>query len=129
MPFWQAFAEFMLADTGRIPEAYHGSAILIFSIGSALMGLVAVVLDWVLYSVKGRSVFDLSYGGGYITAIRLIVLWGVGAGIGGFLGSAAGILQITRAACIGVGVGWPLVLPRLIDSFTKEQPQQPADEQ
>lgn len=128
MPFWQAFAEFVLGDTGRVPEAYQGSAILIFCIGSALMGLVAVVLDWVLYAVKGRSVFDLSYGGRFSTGVRLVLLWGLGAGIGGFLGSAASILQVTRAACIGVGVGWPLVLPRLIDSFTKEQLQQPVDD-
>ena len=129
MRFGEAFFDFMLGDTGRIPTDYQGSAILLFSIGSALMGLAAVVLDWVLYSVRGRSVFDLSYGRKLTTAGRLVLLWGVGAGIGGFLGGAASILQITRSACIGVGVGWPLVLPRLIDSFTNEQLQKPTNEQ
>jgi hypothetical protein len=52
------------------------------------------------------------------------VLWGFGAGVGGFLGSAASIVQLTRSACIGVGVGWPLILPRLIDSFKQEEDHQ-----
>ena len=53
--------------------------------------------------------------------------------MGGFLGGAARILQFTRAAAIGVGVGWPFILPRLIDSFTRgqleeEQSQEDNDE-
>ena len=129
MGFGEALFDFILGETGRIAPEYQGSAILIFCAGSALMGFAAVVLDWVLYLVRGRSVFDLTYGRGLTTAVRLVLLWGVGAGIGGFLGGAASILQITRSACIGVGVGWPLVLPRLIDSFAKEQVQEPADDQ
>jgi hypothetical protein len=60
-------------------------------------------------------------------AQRAVVLWSLGAGLGGFLGSGASIVQMTRYACITVGVGWPLILPRLIDSFTKEEDQQEPD--
>lgn len=120
MDFWRALWDFMLGNTGRISDSYSGSAILVFTVGSALMGLVAVTLDRIIVSVRGRSFFSLTYTGVNGT-LRLICLWGLGAGLGGFLGSAGSIVQYTRTACIGVGVGWPLVLPRLIDSFAREK--------
>jgi hypothetical protein len=129
MGFRAALWELMLGKTGRLPTDFGGSEILVFAAGSATMGLIAVALDWVLFSVRGRSVFNLSYGETSANALRLVFLWGIGAGVGGFLGSAAAILQLTRSACIGVGVGWPLILPRLIDSFTHEEDQQdPAED-
>ena len=125
-----ALWELMLGRSGRVPTAFDGSEVLVFGVGSALMGLIAVFLDWILFSVRGRSIFDLSYGEGFNRkAVSLILKWGIGAGVGGFLGAAASILQLTRGACIGVGVGWPLILPRLIDSFThKEDQQKPEGE-
>src|SRR5207245_1559828 len=98
------------------------------ALGCAIMGFIAVVLDRIVFSVRGRSIFHLSYGGGILKTCWLLVLWGLGAGVGGFLGSAASIVQLTRFACIGVGVGWPLILPRLIDSFTSDADQQPAED-
>jgi hypothetical protein len=80
-----------------------------------------------LFNVRGRSLFGLSYAH-RLAVLRLICLWGLGSGVGGFLASAASIVQFTRAACIGIGVGWPLVLPKLIDSFTRDEAYQiPAD--
>src|SRR5262249_16989655 len=104
-----------------IPNVFHGSGVLVFAAGCGIMGLTAVVLDWILFTVRGRSIFGLSYGQHFGITFRLLFLWGVGAGVGGFLGSAANILQLSRGACIGAGVGWPLILPRLIDSFTREE--------
>lgn len=45
-----------------------------------------------------------------------LLIWGVGAGLAGFLGGAFGIFQLGRSASIAVGVAWPLVLPRLLRS-------------
>jgi len=104
-----------------MPSGFKGSELLVFAMGSAMMGLLAVVLDWAMVSV-GRnraSLFGLSYGEGLGRTIRFAIVWGLGAGLGGFLGAATDILQFSRGACFGVGVGWPLILPRLIDSFTE----------
>ena len=128
MDFKGALWELILGKTGGLPKTFEGSEILVFAVGSALMGLIAVVLDWVVFSVRGKSLFNLSYGQRSRTTLRLLLLWGVGAGVGGFLGSAASIVQLTRAACIGVGVGWPFILPRLIDSFKEEDEQTPEGE-
>jgi hypothetical protein len=130
MDFKSALWDLILGD-GHLSTEFKGSAILVFGVGSALFGLAAVVLDFILFSVRKRSIFELNYGERAGNVVRLVCLWGLGAGVGGFLGAAAGILQLTRAACIGVGVGWPLILPRLIDSFRRQQEeeQQPAEEE
>ena len=120
MSFWDALRELMLGNLGRVPPSYEGFGILVFAMGSALMGLIAVILDWIAFSVRRRSFFNLIYGKTAGNTIRLWCLWGLGAGVGGYLGSAVSIVELTRAACIGVGVGWPLILPRLIDSFIRD---------
>ena len=128
MGFKDALWELILGGSGKVAETYAGSIILVFAAGSAIMGFIAVILDLVIYSIRGSSIFHLGYGGGIIKTGRVIVLWGFGAGIGGFLGSAANIVQFTRSACIGIGVGWPLILPRLIDSFSRDKDQQKPEE-
>lgn len=128
MDFKGALWELMLGRSGRLPDTFGGSEILVFALGSALMGLIAVLLDLVVFSVRGRSFFNLSYVGPRDT-LRLVCLWGIGAGVGGFLGAAASIFLVTRGACIGVGIGWPLILPRLIDSFAREKDEQTQEEQ
>lgn len=118
----------LILGSGRINEKYPGSFILVFGVGCAIMGFIAVILDRIVYEVRGRSIFHLTYGGGILKTCWLFALWGFGAGVGGFLGSAASIVQYTRPACIGVGVGWPLILPRLIDSFTSDQDVQHTED-
>lgn len=128
MTFKDALWDLILGGSGRINDRYTGSYILVFALGCAIMGFIAVVLDRIVYEVRGRSIFHLTYGGGILKTCWLFALWGLGAGVGGFLGSAASIVQYTRAACIGVGVGWPLILPRLIDSFTSDQDVQHTED-
>ena len=61
MDFKAALWDLILGD-GRLSGDFKGSAILVFAVGSALMGLVAVVLDFILFSIRKRSIFDLNYG-------------------------------------------------------------------
>ena len=130
MPFLAALIEFVFGQTGQIPKDYVNWANAVFAVACTVMALFAVLLDWALYSLRGRSAFDLSYGRSSFATARLIALWGLGAGVGGFLGATSSVLQTTRLAAIGVGVGWPLILPRLIDSFSqslREPEQRPTD--
>jgi hypothetical protein len=125
--FADALTELLFGDSGQL-TGYKGPKILVFAMASASMAFVAVLLDRVVYSVRGRSFFNLSYGKSAGGTVRLLLLWSVGAGLGGLLGSGASIVQMTRYACITVGVGWPLILPRLIDSFTKSEDQQEPEQ-
>ena len=110
-------------------SAHHRSDLLIFAVGCAFMGITVVLLDWIVFSVQKKSILQLSYTSAWGTT-RLFLLWGIGAGLGGFLGSAANILTLSRLGCISVGVAWPLILPRLVNTLDDdvEQPAGPIEE-
>lgn len=61
--------------------------------------------------------FNLSYIG-FKGTILMFLFWGLGAGIVGFLSSRLGLIAFTIQASILMGLGWPLMFPRLY-SYTK----------
>lgn len=103
-------------------------ASLIFVIACGFMGFVMTLLDCVYVSATKRNSFlNLSYAT-FRSTLLMFVLWGVGAFIGGYIGTAANIVQMNLHACIGIGVGWPFILPRLIESFSKGEYSQKSSE-
>lgn len=90
-----------------------------------LMGCLIVLLDWLLYRATGKSALKLVYGGG--NTLRFFVFWGLGAGIGGYLGAATDILKLSLQGSIAAGVGWTLVLPRLMTSAKAEIEEEQPD--
>jgi hypothetical protein len=114
MTFREALWNLMMGNPDKVSPP-------VFVVGCALMGLIVVMLDWISFSLRGHSFCDLTYGKATGKTIFLLCLWSAGAGIGGYLGSAVNIVQLTRAGCIGVGVGWPVILPRLVESFSKSK--------
>ena len=52
----------LILGTGKVPYGFGGSEHLVFAMGSAIMGLLAVLLDWTIFSVGNPSIFNLSYG-------------------------------------------------------------------
>jgi hypothetical protein len=91
---------------------------LIFAISSSIMGLVVVILDVLAFYVAGRSYLKLRHG--FPLTLLLILVWGIGAGLGGLLGGAFGIFQLNRIASVVAGVGWPLILPRVIKNVSEK---------
>lgn len=123
MEFINLLCYFLFGEKGRLPDNYQGSGIIIFALASSLMSVSVLILDFILFSIQenGRSIFNVSYGNQFIDIIRLILIWSIGAGIGAYIGVAANIFQITRESCLSVAVGWPFILPRLIDSFIRNR--------
>lgn len=115
--FWRTLRELLLGASAAQTMA--------FVVTCAVFGCVVVVVDLVHFSLRRTSFLGLTYGDGRLTSIRLLLIWGVGAGFGGYLGTAAGVVQLTRQAALGVGVGWPLIVPRLINSLKKDEDRQP----
>jgi hypothetical protein len=97
---------------------------LIFGAASSVVGLLVVTLDYIHYLVKRKSFLNLSYNGAGL--ILVFLLWGLGAGLVGLLGGVAGIFQETNIACLSVGIGWPSMIPRLLESSTSKEETQPA---
>lgn len=127
MNFIEAFVELLFGDTGQL-TSYHGPKVLVFALASSSMAFVILLLDRVVYAVKQKSFLDLSYGTRAWDTVRLLLLWSLGAGLGGLLGGESNIVQLTRPAAVTVGIGWPFILPRLIESIKKEEDQQEPED-
>lgn len=128
MSFWEALFMLLFGENGAIPPGYEGQSIPVFVVGAAVVGTVIIVLDLILFSIRGRSILDLGYAGVFPTLI-VVVLWGIGAGLAALLGAWWEVFDIGRSGCLAVGVGWPTIVPRLIESAReKEEIQQPAGE-
>ncbi|USD20199.1 hypothetical protein ACJJIC_16910 [Microbulbifer sp. ANSA002] len=111
-------ASLLLSNEGKLVDGTH-YPLALFALSSATMGFLVVLLDWLMHLSGRDSVLKLIYRGPNI--VWLILLWGLGAGLGGFVGAAFGILQLNRAACITIGISWPLILPRIISSLDQHE--------
>lgn len=112
------FYESVFALAFGAKGTYLGSedmTMIAFACASAIYGLLVVFLDFLVVKTLNKpSLLTLSYVG--YKSIGMFVMWGIGSGIGGLLGAGFGIFEVTRTACIFVGVGWPLILPRILSS-------------
>lgn len=100
------------------PESKEYTPI-VFALACSFYGFLIVILDFCTCKAAQKTSFlKLTYSG--YGAIGMIILWGVGAGLAGLLGTGVGIFEISRTACIFVGAGWPVVLPRLLASANSE---------
>ena len=69
---------------------------------------------WIGTLLLGRSSL-LGVGFGNWRTLQSILLWGLGAGFGAYLGGLVQLFDIESVnARVIVGVGWPTVLPRLL---------------
>lgn len=86
---------------------------LIFLLSTSVIGLLCVFLDFTYYkTTKGKSIFNLSYIGKK-GVFSMFLFWGIGAGIVGFLSMRLELITDSVQASIIVGLGWPLIFPRL----------------
>jgi len=106
-----------LAITGE-PESQNYTPV-IFALAASLYGLLIVALDFCTIKATQKSSFlKLSYSGW--NTLTMILMWGSGAGLAALIGVGVGIFEISRTACIFVGAGWPVILPRILASANNE---------
>ena len=87
----------------------------VFALASSFYGIIIVMLDFCTSKVTDRdSLLKVTYRG--FGTIRMLILWGFGSGLAGLVGSGFGIFEISQTACIAVGAGWPIILPRVLAS-------------
>ena len=89
------------------------------TISSMVIGFLVVTLDFLIFRQYGKSFLKLRYDSDKIYI--LFLTWGIGAGIGGFIGGLSGILTLTPQGSLAAGISWPAVLPRLLASATIDE--------
>lgn len=123
MEFWDGIIN-LLFMSGKLPDDFNSSRSIAFAVGSGFMGGIVIVLDWLAFSLLGRTFFNLNHGG--LNSVRFIFLWGIASAIGGYLSAVADVFQITRLGCLCVGVLGPLILPKIKEATGKKEPEQDA---
>jgi hypothetical protein len=93
-----------------------------FALTCGGIGLIVVVIDLLVFKLQGNSFLKLGYPSTGKT-VGMLLLWGLGAALVGWLGAVAQMLQLNMQAALAVGGGWPAIVPRLISTAGKEVEQ------
>ena len=125
--FLKEIIGFLFSDSGEIPEGQYYS-LLIFSVSAALIGVIIVVLDFLASFANIKSFLKLNHKPTKL--LFFVILWGLGAGVAGFIGVGLDILQMNRHTAIIVGIAWPLLMTRYVKSaFAEAEPEQLANDE
>ena len=120
----------MLLKLEVVTSQQNEHAVLIFSCGCAIIGVVAIALDLSFYVLRGQSLLKLEHGK---NTIIFLPAWAVGSFIMGYVGQMANIFQVSLLACAVVGFTWPLLFTDLLEKLKEkesaaEPEQQPIEE-
>ena len=102
--------------------------LLSFALATSFFALLTCVLDWIGTLLSGRpSLLRVGYGGW--RTLQSILLWGLGAGLGAYLGGFVRLFDIdSKNAQLIVGIGWPTILPRLLALATETKEEEQSEE-
>ena len=126
-PFWSGLYR-MLFKFEVIRASDNEYAVLIFAVGCAAVGLLAVLGDLSLFAIRGESLLNLKHS--WRTTPIFVIAWAVGAFIFGYIGQMVNIFQVSLLACATVGMTWPLVFSRILERARKQEAEeQPTQEE
>lgn len=116
--------EFLQVIFAGISSVYV-KPVALFAIGTATLSFGLCLLDLLSTKLfKTPSLLKIGYGG--INTVKSLFFWGLGAGIAAYFGGLAEFFNInSMSSKLVVGVGWPTVLPRILEMADKEaEPEQ-----
>ena len=107
----------------------YDPAVMSFALACGLIALVICLLDWVGTLLLGRSSL-LGVGFGGLRTLQSMLLWGVGAVLGAYLGGLVELFDTESVtARVIVGIGWPTVLPRLLSMASGSVGEEEQDDE
>lgn len=103
----------------------NANPVLVFSVACAIIGAAAVVLDLLLFLLRGQSLLQLKHGR---YTILFLFAWSIGALLIGWIGQMAKIFVVSIAASVMVGFTWPLMFTKILKAKAlgeaSEEPEQ-----
>lgn len=88
---------------------------LIFSVGCAIIGILAVFADLSFYMLKRESLFSLKHN--LKNTSLFLIAWALGAAILGYVGQMLNIFQVSLLSCATVGISWPIILTKILNNI------------
>ncbi|EJL6262092.1 hypothetical protein NMS06_003325 [Vibrio cholerae] len=101
-----------------VSASTHDNSVLIFSFGCMIIGLLAVVVDCCAYYTLSRSPLELKHG---VKTIVYLFAWSIGAFVIGLLGQFLKIFVVSLAACVFVGLAWPVMFAKMVEKANKQK--------
>lgn len=101
-----------------VTSSTHENAVLIFSIGCMIVGVLVVLVDCCAYYTGTRSALGLKHG---TKTIAYLIAWSVGAFVIGLLGQFLKIFVVSLAACLLVGISWPVLFAKMVENANKQK--------
>ncbi len=103
---------------------------LAFATACAIVGFLAVVLDYSFFVIEGKSLLRLKHG---VNTFIFIVPWAVGAFLLGYIGLMVKLFQASMIASCVVGFTWPILFTKLLEKLkdreTASEPEQIVQEE
>ena len=115
----------MFFDLTIVNKVNNSNPVLVFSVACSIVGIIAVVLDVLVYFLFGGSPLKLKHGK---NTILFLIAWSLGALFMGWLGQMANIFLVSVSAAVIVGFTWPLLFTKYLkakaDKESADEPEQ-----
>ncbi len=114
----------------RIPTD-NKYAVIVFCTGCAIMGILVFVIDILMYRIKGNSLLwskdNIRLKHSIRTSPLLLLAWIAGSFFVGYIGKLTTLVQASALSCVIIGVLWPYIFTRILDTlWTEEEYQKPT---
>ena len=99
--------------------------ILALGLISFVLGILIMLLDSILFMLRGASLLKISHKKSFTKDIPTILLWGLGSGIVGIIGgflrifNPEGLLQTS----VFIAISWPLIFKNIIKKQNEKVPK------
>lgn len=103
------------------------NATVIFMCACGVMGLLAILVDVAVFTLRRRSPLGLKHTAQ--NTLLFVLAWSFGAMIIGYFAEVARIFQVTLLASATVGFAWPVVFTELLQRYNKSEPEQTTTEE
>ncbi|WPC75857.1 hypothetical protein [Vibrio porteresiae] len=100
------------------PSATNDYVVIVFALGCMVIGVLTVIVDCCAYYTVDRSPLALKHGK---KTFLYFILWGGGAFIIGLFGQCLEIFVVSMQSCAFVGIGWPIMFAKMVDTANKEK--------
>jgi len=95
-------------------QNYITKEMIVFAAVCFIIAILVIIVDWILLAILDYTILDISYG----SKNRFMVLlgWSFCSAIVGACAASFDIIEFNLQSAIGVAIGWPLMLTRIVDN-------------